>query len=393
MSVSDFLFEGKPPKSVTEYGSTVSTIPKWLSDYNQGVISKANSIAGADYDPYGGPRIAGFTPDQVGAQEAVRSNQGNYQPYFDQRGDTVNQVAGNKAMDAANPYFDEARGKYGEGQGGLDQAQAMVNQSTGTYVDNVDSYMSPYVQNVLDRQESLANRTLNESFIPGLQASFVGSGQFGSGKMMEQGLRGVRDISEGLEDQRLATLDNAYKTGADIFSTDQNRTLDAARTTSDIGVRTSDIGQNLADIGKTSADIVNADNTTALSAADQMGSLGEATQTAGLKDAAALDTVGTNIQGMDQQSLDLAYQDYLQQRDYPKSQINWMNDLVKGMATDEVARTSQTGPAAVYQPSGLSQAASTVSTLKGLGDLLQGEKDGGRIRYKRGGLAQATRRI
>ena len=40
MSILDFLFEGKPPQSVTTYGQTVENIPKWMSDYTQGLIAR-----------------------------------------------------------------------------------------------------------------------------------------------------------------------------------------------------------------------------------------------------------------------------------------------------------------------------------------------------------------
>ena len=44
-SVTDFLFEGKPPKSVTTYGQTIENVPKWMSDYTQGLIARANAAA------------------------------------------------------------------------------------------------------------------------------------------------------------------------------------------------------------------------------------------------------------------------------------------------------------------------------------------------------------
>ena len=30
---SDFLFEGRPPPSVNQWGQTIKDIPKWMSDY------------------------------------------------------------------------------------------------------------------------------------------------------------------------------------------------------------------------------------------------------------------------------------------------------------------------------------------------------------------------
>ena len=86
MSVLDFLFEGRPPTSVTTYGQTVENIPKWMSDYTQGLIGRANVIAAEPYQAYEGPRIAGWAPEQLGAFEAGRENIGAWQPELETAG-------------------------------------------------------------------------------------------------------------------------------------------------------------------------------------------------------------------------------------------------------------------------------------------------------------------
>ena len=82
-NVLDFLFEGRPPQSVTTYGQTVENIPKWMSDYTQGLIARANAAAAEPYIPYGGPRIAGFSPEQQAAFGLTEENVGAYQPYLE----------------------------------------------------------------------------------------------------------------------------------------------------------------------------------------------------------------------------------------------------------------------------------------------------------------------
>ena len=82
-NVTDFLFEGQPPQSVTTYGQTVENVPKWMSDYTQGLIARANAAAAEPYIPYGGPRIAGFSPEQEAAFGMVEENVGAYQPFLE----------------------------------------------------------------------------------------------------------------------------------------------------------------------------------------------------------------------------------------------------------------------------------------------------------------------
>jgi hypothetical protein len=62
MAILDFLFEGKPPASVTTYGQTVENLPAWYSDYTQGLIARANAVAAEPFQTYGYPRIAGLYP-------------------------------------------------------------------------------------------------------------------------------------------------------------------------------------------------------------------------------------------------------------------------------------------------------------------------------------------
>lgn len=305
----DFLFEGKPPKSVTTYGQTIQGVPKWLSDYTQGIIARANAAAAEPYIPYGGPRIAPFAPEEEAAFRATPEAATAYQPYLE-----------------------------GAGAG---TAGALMESMRG-FPGNVERYINPYIENVLNRQESLAGRTLEEKFLPALQRRFIGAGQYGSrggiGSMEDIGVKGLRDISENLEEQRLATLGGAYGQAADIFGADIGRQLNAAR---------------------------------------QMGALGEAAQTLGLRGAGALEAVGRTRREQGQRSLDLALQDFLEQRNLPFERLGFMNQIIRGLPYERATTTTNVGPADVYQPSPLSQILGGIATYKGLTSA-------------RGGLARAS---
>ena len=310
MSVIDFLFEGKPPKSVTTYGQTVENIPKWMSDYTQGLIARANAAAAEPYIPYGGPRIAGFTPEQQAAFGLAEEQVGAYQPYI---------------------------------EGGLEQTMA----ATRGFPEAAQEYMDPYIENVLKRQESLATRTLEEEFLPQLQRTFAGVGQLGSrggrGSMEDIGVRGIRDIQEGLEEQRLAALSGAYGQAADIYGRDVGRQLEAGR---------------------------------------QIGALGEAAQAMGMRDIGLLEAIGQQEQQLGQRGMDLAYQDFLEQRDLPFQRLGFMSDIIRGLPAPRTMTTTETGPSPVYQPSPLSQAIGAYGVYRGL----RGDAKGGyKKKYQIGG--------
>ncbi len=352
-SIYDFLFEGKPPQSVTTYGQTVENIPKWMSDYTQGLISRANAAAAEPYIPYGGPRIAGFNPDQQAAFGMVEANIGAYQPYLEAGaaayGGGLNRAANISA--AAQPYMDEASQRW------TDEGVA-------------ESYMNPYISGVLDRQERLATRTLEDEFMPRISGMFGGAGQYGSrggtGSMEDMAMRGARDIQEDLESQRLEALSGAYGQGADIFGADQSR---------------------YGELGRIAGALEEAGAGAMYQGAEGLGRMGEAAQGMGFTDAAAMEHIGAQQQGMDQASLDLAYQDFLEQRNLPFERLGFMSDIIRGLPMDRVQTRTDVGPASIYQPSPLSQAVGAYGVYRGLNP--RGGAEGGYIEddYAEGGYA------
>lgn len=353
MTVLDFLFEGQPPKSVETYGSTVENVPKWMSDYTQGLIARANAAAAEPYIPYGGPRIAGFSPEQESAFGLTEQNIGSWQPYAEAGAEGLagGLESASNISGAAQPYLDEASGRW-------------IDPGT------TESYMNPYLENVLGRQEDLATRTLEEEFLPRLQRTFAGAGQYGSrggtGSMEDIGVRGVRDIQEGLESQRLATLGDAYGQAADIYGGEQGR---------------------MAELGRTRGALEEAEAGAQFAGAEGAGRMGEFAQQAGLTDAAAMEAIGQQTQGMDQASLDLAYQDFAEQRNLPMERVGFMSDVIRGLPSHTVPGSqtrTDVGPASTYQPSPLSQLIGGYGVYRGMQG--RGGARGGRVkRYQAGG--------
>lgn len=341
MGALDFLFEGKPPPSVTSYGSSTTDMPKWLSDYTQGLIGRANSIAAEPYQAYEGPRLAGLTQDQLAAFQMTRDNKGSYIPGMQQ----AQQAAGNALTDA-QPYFDKAGQTY-----------------TGS---TVDTYMNPYVENVINRGSQLATRTLNEDFLPSVSKYFGATGASPRSTQYRATVdRGVRDLTEGLNAQNQAALADAYTQGASIFGTD--------------AARLGGLGESVGNLS--------------LNQANTLGGLAESTQGLQMRDAAAQEAVGQALQQDQQKSLDLGYQDFLAQRDYPKQQADWLASIIHGLPTPQTTTTTNTGPADVQGPSTIGQLGSLATAIGGLWNTFKKGATGGRVRhgkiYPEGGLAYA----
>jgi hypothetical protein len=337
VSITDFLFEGRPPASVTTYGSSTTNVPSWLNDYTQGLVARANTVAAEPYQQYGGPRIAGFTPLQQAAQNQAGSTAGAWKP----------------GMNAAQGAFNSVA----SGPGALQQAQPFLNKAGGSYTDSVEQYMNPYTKNVIDRSTDLAQRALQEKLMPAINSNFIKAGTYGSAGQQRAVGRGLRDITEGVQSQANAALAGAYESGANIYNQDMSRQLQAGQTVGNLAA--SDAGNRL-------------------QAGQGLGALAEAQQRMNAGDITQLATAGKDQQNQNQRNLDLAYGDFQNQTNFDRNTTDWLSSIIRGIPYSSSTQTTDTGPAEVYGPSGLEQLGSIFSLWQGIQG--QGKARGGSIK-------------
>lgn len=363
--ILDFLFEGKPPASVTSYGTASQNMPQWLSDYTQGLISKANAVAAEPYQAYQGPRLADFTQPQQQSFGMVNNLVG-------QQDGTLNSALGAATDVGTGPLGAAAAAPY----------MAGANKTfTG---QTVNDYMSPYIQNVTDRNAQLAGRAFNEQFLPGLERTFGATGADARSSAYRRAAdKGTRDIAEGLSAQNLAALNQGYQTAGTLFGADASRQGSLAGLAGN---------QATADAG------------TRLNAAGQMGTLAQLQKQLNLTDVGALQQVGGMQQAQNQGSLDLAHQDFVDQRDYPKSQLAFMQSMIQGLPYNKNVSSTDVGPANAVGPSTVQQVGSAATGIAGLigalGKTQGGGAAGGRAarlryggkRFARGGAVRGTLR-
>lgn len=400
MGVLDFLFEGQPPKSVTTYGQTVESMPKWYSDYTQGLIARSNAIAAEPYQPYGGPRIAGFSPDQTSAFDMTRQNVGSYLPGMDLAQEYTSRGANASPLAQASPYFSGAmettQGAIAPGTGAMTAAAPYLSSANRTFPGAVEEYMSPYSEHVIDRAGTLARRQMEENIMPSLEGKFVRGGQYGSSAHMQEADRAARDLSEGLHEQSLAQLDKGYGQAGQLFGADMSRMgalgqLAGQLTGADTASRLQ-AGQQMGALGAASGQLAGEEGKLALEGGAQTGTMAEMLSRLGIKDAASLEAIGREYQGLGQRNLDLAYGDFQQQRDFPRTTVDWMSSVIRGMQPPTATSTTNVGPSSIYQPSPLAQLAALGSGLAGYKEAT-GNARGGRIRrYRRGGRVSVGRR-
>ena len=206
--------------------------------------------------------------------------------------------------------------------------------------DVFSSYMNPYVSNVVDRIGTLAGRNLSENLLPAVNDTFTRSGQFGSSRNADFTLRALRDTQESA----LAQQNQALAQGFDTSMANYNRGLERQ-----------------------------------LTAGNQLASQAQLGQGMGLADASALQAIGQAQEDKTQQSLNLGYQDFLKQRDYPRNQVEWFSNILRGVPAPTQTTSTSTGPATQSQlaPNPLSSLAGTALGIYGL---TRGYRGGGKVR-------------
>ena len=77
MALTDFLFNGNPPSSITSFQQSNQALPPWYESYITGIMAKSNAVAGvpsSDYFANRPPQVAGCTQDQNDAFAQTRAN-------------------------------------------------------------------------------------------------------------------------------------------------------------------------------------------------------------------------------------------------------------------------------------------------------------------------------
>lgn len=342
--------------------------------------------------------------NQAGQQNIM----GAANPYLQQSSQTTAEALSDKALNAANPYLQAA------------------SQSAAS---GISQYNSPYQQGVMDVIAKQGARNLSENLLPAVSDQFIKAGQFGGTRMGEFGSRALRDTQESILNQQAQAAQQGYGQALSASQADLARQAQLAGTVGSIsgadlsrvlqgagqyqnlaqtagsltgqqqqnltnlgqttGQMTAQQMQNLASLGQAQTSAGQAQQQFGLSAAQaaqaaqaqdyqrQMSALqnvaGMAQQAQGMgyADTAALEAAGAAQQGQMQKKLTAAEQQYINQQNYPKQQLDWLNTQIRGMApiTPQVTTNQGTTTGATYSPSALQQLATGLYTYKGLNAL------------------------
>lgn len=332
-TVSQLLSNSNVPLAPS--ASTTQTMtPDWYSDYAKQILANQQAQSATPYQTYQGPRVAGFTPQQLQGFNMVGQAAGSYQPGLTAATEATQGALGTSVAGAAQPYMTAA------GQ----NAYSTVGQ-----------YMNPYTEQVVNRIGQMGARTLFENILPGISDRMIGAGQFGGTRQAELTGRGIRDAMEGISAAQMAALQSGYGQSMTAAQTDLARQ----------GTLAGIAGQ------QAGTDVSNQ-----LAGGAQLADLAARQQALGLTGAGALQTAGETQRQLGQQNLDVAYQDFLKQKGYNQEQINAALATLQGTAGAVPKAVTQTGygPASTTtpaQPTGVQNLASIGSTLASIADIFK----------------------
>lgn len=319
---------------------------------------------------------------------------------------TAGYGANTTAQGAGNTANRAAQQGAGLATSGAVQGAAAANQAAGTNVWNqvgpvtagqIQNYESPYTQSVVNATQAQFNNQ-NAQQAQQLKGNAISSGAFGGDRagVAQAILAGQQQLAQaptiaGLENQgysqALGEANTQQALQANLGQTQAglqaSTALGAGNLLSNTGVATGQLGANTAlgagqlgantqlgagqlgantqlgagqlGLGGTGqqlqADQANAANS--LSAGSGIAGLGSESQTLALQGAQAQFGVGQTEQNQEQQQLNVPYQQFLQQQQFPYQDTSWLSGIETGLGSAAGGSGSATGTS----PSTLSQLA------------------------------------
>lgn len=350
----------------TQYTQTQPSpyIQELLTREGSGLFPQLSDALEAPYRRYRGPRVAGFSNDQLQAMQQARDSVGATDVQEQRATDLMNQsqqaLTGggqqaqallDQSVDAGTDWMSKALGQTEQmaqqGNPLFSQAQGLMEQSAqGPTSAGLQQYMDPFQQSVIDTTMGELNRQ-NSIAQQGRNAQAVGAGAFGGGR------HGVLEAEAGrnLQDVQARTLaqlnSQNFGQAMNTFQNQQQMQGQAGQALgnlgqSQFGARSGALGQMMSGGQGLSSIYGGAAGQQAGLAGQQASGLGDlARQQLGLgsfvreqdiADINNLYSMGQRQQAQQQAGLDVGYQDFLRQRQYedPRAKVSFMSDIIRG---------------------------------------------------------------
>ena len=304
----------------TQTVQTSSDVPEFLEPYYTGaLLPAAMQLYSKPYqEVYGGAleasglggagRVAGLSPyqTQVGQQLAAMGTPGQF--------------------GAATGYGQAAGDVYGA-LTGVQAPTVGIGSITGEGM--LGAYMSPYMQNVVNLQKQAAIEDAKKSqLVQNLGAPRQGT--YGGSRQLLAGLERERALGGQMANIQAQGLQSAYERALGQFNIENQLGLTAQQANQQAALQAAQqrlsAGQGLAGLAGT------------------MGQLGVAQQAADIDRLKTMGAYGDLERGVQQQGLDVQYQDLMSRLNYPQQQVAGLSNVLRGIPMTDTTQTTTTPP-------------------------------------------------
>jgi len=214
------------PQQVVQSGTTEtyqSRLPRYAEPYFHNLMGRAQALSYEDYIPYEGPRVAGFSPEQLGAQQGIKAIAQRDMPLMRQAGQIASMAAQGSPLMASSRYrAGPIRSTYSAAPiyTGVRGFGPEAYLSAGQQGFDANKYMSPYLENVMDRQQRRAVQRFDEDQ-QRRNAQAIKSGAFGGSRQAVGDFLARRELGERLGDIEAQQLEKGYQSARSQFEADR----------------------------------------------------------------------------------------------------------------------------------------------------------------------------
>lgn len=283
--------KGGGQQQPTEQTVVQSNLPKYVEPYFKRLLERTESESKREYSPYEGQRLADESSDLLLSRDKVRdiASSGIAGLPEAQLGTQLGMARGVDSMDYKAKMFTP------------DQAQ---------------KYMSPYIQNVLDRQKAGARKDWQKTASARAQKA-IQAGAFGnSGRGAIQDAEAEEQLATQLGDIDAEGMQKAYMDAQGMFEKDRAAEIAGEKLGLSAAEMTSRLGTTLADLGAKA-------------------------RAGDIQSAKLLEQIGKAEQSRDQAELDMGYEDFVRQRDFPREALQFYSSILRGVPINPSTETQK----------------------------------------------------
>jgi hypothetical protein len=248
------------------------------------------------------------------------------------------------AIDSGIGFAKDAAGNFGKT---YDPTQI----TTGTWnQEAADQYMNPFIKAALQSTSDEMARIAQQDRLR-QNSGLVSKGAFGGSRHAIEDSELTRNLLDRTGSMFRSGMTDAYNTALQAFGTDQNRNLDVSKTNE----------ANKFKGYESERDQFNQDKNRLVQIAQTLQNLGTAKSNIKSQDVERLMRTEAARRDIRQKRADVAYEDFTNQRDYQKNQLEWLAGILGGNPSRGSITTVQK-PNALSQIAGLGIAGAGLMT-------------------------------